>query len=545
MKRLVIIVLTVCCMTTLASCSPYRYEEVIPVVEKMTIEQKIGQMIMPAVPGSKAGRTSRKILKNFQPGGIILFGFNLENRQQTIEFIDTMQAESMKHSGIPLFISIDQEGGRVKRIRDGVTQFPGNLAFGVADDKDLVYGAARVIGLELRMMGVNMNLAPVLDVNNNPLNPVINLRSFGSEPEIVSRMGVSYIKGLQDGKCIAVGKHFPGHGDTDRDSHHTLPVIRYDMKRLQKVELVPFRHAIDAGVEGIMTAHIAYPEILDSIEPATISSFFLTTLLREKMGFKGIVLTDDMEMEGIAGVTSPGEGAVKAVQAGADIILISSYGENVKHIYETLLAAVKEGAIPEERIDKSVTRILEQKVRYGILKKDKQSLKMKEFVLTDDDRDILSQANKINRLASQKALYFCAGKNDPFSNYQVRGSGQNCVLITSDSTAVAAFKRRFKDITVLKKWDAKKTAGKRVYVVTGSSSGKEIAEMVSQEHLDNKKVLVIYTGNPFRLYDRTVIPPTVFTFSNTDCSIQQAVGSIAGDFTPADNINVDLGFKSQ
>lgn len=254
MKKLGIILIMMCCMSSLAACSPYRYEEVIPVVEKMTIEQKIGQMLMPAVPGSKIGTASRNIVKDFMPGGIILFGFNLENRQQTARFIEELQAASMQHSGIPLYISIDQEGGRVKRIRDGVTQFPGNLAFGVADDKKLMYTAARVTGLQLRLMGVNMNLAPVLDVNNNPLNPVINLRSFGSEPEIVSRMGVSYIKGLQDGRCIAVGKHFPGHGDTDRDSHHTLPVISYDMKRLKKVELAPFRKAIDAGVEGIMTA---------------------------------------------------------------------------------------------------------------------------------------------------------------------------------------------------------------------------------------------------------------------------------------------------
>lgn len=545
MKYFISILMIMSIMTGMASCSPYRYEEVIPVVEKMTIERKIGQMIMPAIPGTHVGTATRKILSQCMPGGIILFGFNIENRAQTIELITSLQDESMARSGIPLFVSIDQEGGRVKRIRDGVTQFPGSLAFGVVNDEDLMYRAARITGLELRAAGVNMNLAPVLDVNNNPMNPVINTRSFGSEPGIVARMGVAYIKGLQAAKCIAVGKHFPGHGDTDRDSHHTLPVIRYNMKRLRNVELVPFKKAIENGVEGIMTAHIAYPEILDSMQPATISPYFLKELLREEMNFKGLVLTDDMEMKGIAGAASPGEGAIRAVQAGADIILISSYGENVTDIYNSLLRAVKDGTISEERIDRSVTRILEQKVRYNIMETGKQVIAPARFHLSEDEKKLLSEAESINTRVSRQAVYFHASHRVPFSRYIIKDNGKNAVIITENKRTAILFKAAFTEITVLPRWDAKKVSGKMIYLVSYSASYRKFKDIIAKKDVTVDRVLNIHTGNPFPLAGNAPVSPTLFTFSNTRGSIEAAIECLGGNFEPRRKINVNLGFKTQ
>ncbi|MFW5771026.1 MAG: beta-N-acetylhexosaminidase [Spirochaetota bacterium] len=544
MRQFAAILIMLFIMTGMASCSPYRYEEVIPVVEKMTIERKIGQMMMPAIPGTHIGTPTREIIRQCMPGGIILFGFNLENRAQTIELISSLQDESMARSGIPLFVSIDQEGGRVKRVRDGVTQFPGSLAFGVVNNEDLMYRAARITGLELRQTGVNMNLAPVLDVNNNPMNPVINTRSFGSEPGIVARMGVAYIKGLQAGKCIAVGKHFPGHGDTDRDSHHTLPVIRYDMKRLRNVELVPFKKAIEYGVEGIMTAHIAYPEILDSMKPATISSYFLKELLRDKMKFKGLVLTDDMEMKGIAGVASAGEGAVKAVQAGADIILISSYGKNVTDIYNSLLRAVKDGIISEERIDRSVTRILEQKVRYNIMETNEQVITPAKFLLSEDEKKLLSEAESINNRVSRQAEYFHADDRVPFSRYVIKDNGRNAVIITENKRTASLFKAAFPGITVLPRWDAKKVSGKMIYLVSYSASYRKFKDIITKKNVTIDRVLIIHTGNPFTLAKNVPIPPTLFTFSNTRGSIEAAIHSLGGKYEPRRKINVNLGFKT-
>jgi len=531
-------------MTGIASCSPYRYEEVIPVVEKMTIERKIGQMIMPAVPGSRIGTATRQIFRECMPGGVVLFGFNIENRGQTMEFISSLQDESMARSGIPLFVSIDQEGGRVKRIRDGVTQFPGSLAFGIANDENLMYRAARVTALELRDIGVNMNLAPVLDVNNNPMNPVINTRSFGSETGIVAKMGMAYIKGLQSGKCIAVGKHFPGHGDTDRDSHHTLPVIRYDMKRLRNVELVPFKNAIDNGVEGIMTAHIAYPEVLESMKPATISSYFLKDILREEMGFKGLIITDDMEMKGIAGVASPGEGAIRAVQAGADIILISSYGKNVTDIYNSLLRAVKDGTIPEERIDRSVTRILEQKARYNIMEAGEQVIVPADFHLSEGDKKLLSEAASINTRVSRQAVYFHTNDGVPFSRYIIKDNGKNAVIITKNKRTASLFKAAFADITVLTRWDTKKVSGKMIYNVSCSATCNEFKEIITKKDVTIDRVLNVHTGNPFPLARSAPIPPTLFTFSNTRGSIEAAIHCLKGKFKPRRKINVHLGFKT-
>ncbi len=544
MRQFAAILIMLFIMTGMASCSPYRYEEVIPVVEKMTIERKIGQMMMPAVPGTHIGTPTREIIRHCMPGGIILFGFNLEDRAQTIELISSLQGESMARSGIPLFVSIDQEGGRVKRVRDGVTQFPGSLAFGVVNDEDLTYRAARITGLELRQTGVNMNLAPVLDVNNNPMNPVINTRSFGSEPGIVARMGVAYIKGLQAAKCIAVGKHFPGHGDTDRDSHHTLPVIRYDMKRLRNIELVPFKKAIANGVEGIMTAHIAYPEILDSLKPATISSYFLNELLRDEMKFKGLILTDDMEMKGIAGVASAGEGAIRAVQAGADIILISSYGENVTDIYNSLLQAVKDGTISEERIDRSVTRILEQKVRYNIMETGEQVIAPAKFHLSEDEKKLLSEAESINTRVSRQAVYFHAGNRVPFSRYIIKNNGKNAVIITENRRTASLFKSAFSDITVLPGWDAKKVSGKMVYLVSYSASYRKFKDIITKKDVTIDRVLVIHTGNPFPLAGNVSIPPTLFTFSNTRGSIEAAIHCLGGKYEPRRKINVNLGFET-
>ncbi len=357
-------------------------------------------------------------------------------------------------------------------------------------------------------------------------------------------MGVAYTKGLQAGKCIAVGKHFPGHGDTDRDSHHTLPVIRYDMKRLRNIELVPFKKAIANGVEGIMTAHIAYPEILDSMQPATISSYFLKELLRDEMNFKGLVLTDDMEMKGIAGVASAGEGAINAVQAGADIVLISSYGENVTDIYNSLLRAVKNGTISEERIDRSVTRILEQKVRYNIMKTGEQVITPVRFRLSEDEKKLLSEAESINNRVSRQAVYFHARDQVPFSRYIIKDNGRNAVIITENKRTASLFKAAFPDITVLPRWDAKKVSGKMIYLVSYSDSYRKFKDIITKKDATADRVLTVHTGNPFPHAKNAAIPPTLFTFSNTRGSIEAAIHCLGGKDEPRRKINVNLGFKT-
>ena len=196
------------------------------IVKNMSIEEKIGQLLMIGVPGTAINKSSRELIASYRPGGLILFGYNYRTTEQLKKLNNSLQNYASGKKSLPMFISIDQEGGRVRRITgQGVTQFPGNMAAGSANDPLLTYRWARILGIQLRRLGVNMNLAPDVDVNNNPDNPVINTRSFGSDPEIVARHGRAYVKGLQKGGVMAVAKHFPGHGDTSADSHKTLPVI--------------------------------------------------------------------------------------------------------------------------------------------------------------------------------------------------------------------------------------------------------------------------------------------------------------------------------
>ena len=373
---------------------------------KMTPEQKIGQLLMFALPGGGFGKTSEQLMKKYSPGGIILFGYNGNDSKKIRRLVDAYQAASAAYSGIPLFVSIDQEGGKVKRITKGVTQFPGNMAAGAVGDDDLVYEWARILGIELRRGGINMNLAPSVDVNNNPENPVINTRSFGSDVKNVSALGVAYIQGLQKSKCIAVAKHFPGHGDTDKDSHLILPVIRFGMDRLRALELAPFRAAIKNDVECIMTAHIAYPEILGTMESATVSYKILTELLRNEMGFDGIIITDDLEMHAIAKNLNIGQAALKSVLAGTDIILISSHGKNVEDIYKTLSAAYRDGTLTEERLNQSVRRILEMKMRYGIMNPSEKSGEGRKYLFTRDEVKLLEGARELNRKISSRSICY-------------------------------------------------------------------------------------------------------------------------------------------
>jgi len=204
------------------------------ITHNLTLEQKTGQLLMFALPGQSINKDNSGLIRKYLPGGIIIFGYNAGENSDLPGFINELQQESLNGSGIPLFVSTDQEGGRVIRVKKGITQFPGNLAAGVSENYNGIRKMAQITGMELRIQGINMNLAPVVDVNNNPLNPVINTRSFGSDPEVAAKAGASYIEGLQSAGCIAVAKHFPGHGDTESDSHHVLPVINHDMERLKR-----------------------------------------------------------------------------------------------------------------------------------------------------------------------------------------------------------------------------------------------------------------------------------------------------------------------
>ena len=335
----------------------------------MSLEQKVGQVFMLGFEGTMLTEQNRALVHDLHLGGVTLFARNIENAQQLARLNADLQSIA---DPVPLFISVDQEGGLVVRVTQGATIFPGNMAVGATGDPGLARRLAEAQAEELLAMGVNMDLAPVIDVNTNPLNPVIGVRAFGSEPGLVSQMGVATIEGLQRNGLSAVGKHFPGHGDTAVDSHLDLPLVPHPLERLESTEFQPFRAAIRAGVDGIMTAHVYVPAIEPQAErPATLSHAVLTGLLRERLGYTGLILTDALDMGAIKRNRTSAEAAVEAFEAGADLLLVAGItAQDRADLAEgppALLAAVQSGRISEERLNASVLRILEAKARRGLL----------------------------------------------------------------------------------------------------------------------------------------------------------------------------------
>ena len=342
----------------------------------MSLEQKVGQVMIGFFSGPVLSPELEHQLRELHLGGVILYSItgNIESSPQVAQLVSDMQRTAREAGNAPLFISIDQEGGRVTRISRGVTPFPGNMALGATGSLELAGEAARVMARELKLLGINMNFAPVLDVNSNPLNPIIGIRSFGSSPEEVARFGTAVVNSYNEEGVIATAKHFPGHGDTSLDSHLALPVVNRSLKQLEAVELLPFRAAAKT-VPAIMTAHIIVPDI-DQTRPATLSSAALG-LLRHELGFQGLIITDSMSMAAIAKHWTKEEAAIQAFLAGVDILLYGADVDSKPHdqalVHAALVKAVRDGRIPESRLDESVRRVLMMKQRFSITGEEQES----------------------------------------------------------------------------------------------------------------------------------------------------------------------------
>lgn len=352
-------------------------------VAAMTVEEKVGQLLMIGLTDvTKLTDPLRTLLRTDGYGGVIYFAGNMQSPQQVAALSADVQALARSAGAkIPAYICADQEGGLVVRITEdeGATVMPGEMALGATGSLDDDRLAARITATEMRAMGLNMDLAPVVDVNSNPANPVIGVRSYGSDPQKVAEFGVATIQTLQSLGVAATAKHFPGHGDTSQDSHIDLPSVTHDRATLDKIELVPFKAAIAAGVDAIMTAHVTFPAIDPTPGlPATLSSKVLTGLLRKELGFQGLILTDALGMGAITQKYTIPEAARLAFLAGADMMLMTD--PNQGHASRnTLLEAAQKGTISKERLDDSVRRILRIKARRGLLQAD--DLKLPEGTL--------------------------------------------------------------------------------------------------------------------------------------------------------------------
>lgn len=326
----------------------------------MDIRALVSRLFMVGFSGTDLTPDLARWLERYRPGGFIVFSRNLESPEQIARLTESLQAYA---EGSPFLIAIDQEGGRVSRLPPAFTVFPAAAIVGACRSPELAYEAAAVTAKELLAVGINMNMAPVLDVNTNPANPIIGDRAFSHLSETVSAMGAATIAGYQDHGVMACGKHFPGHGDTSTDSHVELPVVTASASRLAEVELPPFREAIAREVASIMTAHVRYSE-LDAARPATLSPSIVTGLLREQLGFNGIVLTDDLEMQAILDTVSIEEAAIQALEAGVDMILICHDQTRQSRAIDAVAHAVAHGRLALDRVEASVDRIEAVKHRW-------------------------------------------------------------------------------------------------------------------------------------------------------------------------------------
>ncbi|MBI5186356.1 MAG: beta-N-acetylhexosaminidase [Nitrospinae bacterium] len=333
----------------------------------MNLLSKIGQLIMVGFEGPSPSDDLLEFFKDFPFGGVILFSRNYKDKGQVRNLCSTIQEWNLRYNpgAPPLFIGVDQEGGRVKRFGPPFIESPPNRTWGELNAPEKTRENARAVGKELRDSGLNINFAPVLDVDTNPDNPIIGDRSYGPDPLLVSRHGVAAIQGFMEGGVFPVGKHFPGHGHTSLDSHACLPEVDTSMKQMAKVELVPFVNGIKGGLEMLMSAHVVYKNI-DPQCAATFSRRILTGLLREEMGFKGLVFSDDMEMGAVPECHDFPEACVRAVEAGCDILLICRDREKQETAFRSLQNAVKSGRIQEKRIDESLERVMRLKNRLTV-----------------------------------------------------------------------------------------------------------------------------------------------------------------------------------
>ncbi len=431
--------------------------EIENIAESMTTEEKIAQMIMPSFryytdeSGKLNGVTEiredcAEALRKHPFAGVILFAQNAEDNEKTARLIDAMQkANSEGVAKTQLLIAVDQEGGNVTRLGQG-TQTSGNMALGATGDLSYSYSAAKIIGSELGALGFNLDFAPVVDVNMNPSNPVIGIRSFSDDPEIAAANAVSFMKGLQSEGIISTLKHFPGHGDVDTDSHTGLPSVNKTYEELKVSDLVPFQACIDAGVEMIMTAHIVYPMIEDETVtsastgneihvPATLSKKIMTDILRNDMGFEGVIVTDAMDMAAIAEHFGPVDSLVKAIRAGVDIVLMPADLSSVAGfakldaMIEQVAKMAEEDAELMSNIDKAILRIFRLKEKHGLIGK------YESYIEAIVKKAVSTVGSKANHDAewniAKKAITLVKNEGDilPLGN----DSGKTVILTSNDA----------------------------------------------------------------------------------------------------------------
>ncbi|WJY27551.1 glycoside hydrolase family 3 protein [Sporosarcina trichiuri] len=539
-----------------------RYNLVPNAIRGMSLEEKVGQMLMPdfrTMNGKHITELTPEIealVKKYHLGGVILFRENVVTTEQTARLVADYQKASEKYG---LLMSIDQEGGIVTRLQSG-TDMPGNMALGAARSEELAHQVGQAIGEELHALGINMNFAPSFDINNNPDNPVIGVRSFSEDPELTAKLGVAYTNGLQGTGTSGTAKHFPGHGDTAVDSHLGLPEVPYYKERLKQVELYPFQQAMDAGVDAIMTAHVTFPKIDDTTViskkdgtpitvPATLSHKVLTELMRDEMGYDGLITTDALNMNAIAEHFGPVDAVIRAVQAGTDLVLMPVGLESVA---DGLLDAVQSGKISEQRIEQSMERILSLKLKRGIVKEEAPA--PIESVIANAEKTVGSDEHKqVERDVAEKSVTLV--KND--NVLPLNAAAEDKIAVVGSSyidELFTAVKKRHANTVLIKKGEpltdeelaqldgvSAIIVGTTTSTVAGRSPSHPQMQMVN-ELIGKTDVPVIAIGvrNPYDIMAYPEVDVYLAQYSFRTASFEASASAIFGEIAPQGKLPVTI-----
>ncbi|WFA09408.1 beta-N-acetylhexosaminidase [Tissierella sp. Yu-01] len=358
-------------------------------IKEMTLEEKVGQLLIVGVEGKEISETDISHIQNMNIGGFVFFSRNIENEEQLLDLLNSLKEEN-KINNIPLFLSVDEEGGIVSRLSKIFTNLPNASILGEKDDLKLSFEYGENLGTKLKSLGFNIDFAPVLDINSNPDNPVIGNRALGKTADSVTRHGMEVMNGIKSQNIIPVAKHFPGHGDTSVDSHLALPRVDKSLEDLENLELIPFENAIKNNIEMIMVAHILYPQI-DENFPSSISEILIKDILRDKLKFNGVVISDDITMGAIVDNYSIEEASLQFLVSGGDIVLVCHGNENPTLVFNRIIAGVKNGELSESELDDKIYRILKLKKFYNL--EDKTI----ERIETDDvNSKTIELINKFN-----------------------------------------------------------------------------------------------------------------------------------------------------
>ncbi len=529
---------------------------------RMTLEEKVGQLFVQYAYGSSADtkdsrnvslygvQTPAEVVQKYHLGGVIYFNWtdSANNPQQIANLSQGLQQAALSQDSnvkVPLTIATDQEQGVVVRVGPPATQFPGNMALGAGRSADDARAAARITGEELKAIGINTDFAPVSDVNVNPLNPVIGVRSFSSDPALAADLASAQVKGYQDDAGIsATAKHFPGHGDTDVDSHFGFPVITHTREQWEQIDAPPFKADIAAGIDMIMTAHINFPALDPAGDPATLSKPILTGVLRGELGFKGVIITDSLGMQGVRDKYGDAEVAVRALLAGVDQLLMPP---DMDTAYNAVVEAVKSGRISQQLLNDHVRRVLELKYEKGLVANPYVDTSAVDSVVGTPEH--LAAADAItNRTATLV-------KNDD-SALPMAVDGKKVLVtgygVTTTAALGDALATRGADVTVKQTGTTPNdtaiagavtaAADKDAVVVTTMKawSNDQQQKLVEQLLATGKQVIVVAVRDPYDIAYFDDAPTYVATYSYSPVAIEALARVLTGEVNPSGKLPVDI-----